>query len=496
MVTRHPLNMTETSATPEQPTAGPAPRPGPVPEPGPSAEASPPPGSDATAEVPYAARYGLVRPIAGRNLAGVCAAIGRATGTDPVLWRVLLGVLTLAGGIGMLAYFVGWILIPSEGDTASPLEAMLGRGQSGTSPVIVLIVGAIVVLTVAFGLEDGHRSALIGTATIVAIAYRLARRGRLTGANTMFGPGVEASAGAQDPADPAQDPARTFPSGFFPPPQHLFAAGAGAAPMPTMTYAVPQPIKTGPLTPHGPYATRSPYAASLGYEYPYGQSGTDPVSPAYPGLVDSVVKPPLPRPRERSALSRVTISTLLLVLGIVAVVDLFGVRVSGAVYVATAILVIASGLLVGAWFGRAKRLIVLGLVLCLALAVTSSAQTWHRPHGTTQVWTPTTVEAIESSYVLDVGDATLDLRNVDFTGKTSTVEVMAKLGSVKIILPAMVDVDISGLVKVGKARIFSDEWSGFNSNRRSVRDLGKDGEGGGHLTINATVNMGDLEVHR
>src|SRR5205814_2152264 len=52
----------------------------------------PPPGTGG-----WATRYGLVRPARGRVLAGVCAAIGRATNTDPVLWRVLFAVLTLAG---------------------------------------------------------------------------------------------------------------------------------------------------------------------------------------------------------------------------------------------------------------------------------------------------------------------------------------------------------------------------------------------------------------
>jgi phage shock protein PspC (stress-responsive transcriptional regulator) len=48
----------------------------------------------------FMARYGLVRPVTGRNFAGVCAAVGRATNTDPILWRVLFAVLTLFGGSG------------------------------------------------------------------------------------------------------------------------------------------------------------------------------------------------------------------------------------------------------------------------------------------------------------------------------------------------------------------------------------------------------------
>ena len=90
----------------------------------------PPPSGGAS----FTSRYGLVRPRHGRYLAGVCAAIGRATNTDPVLWRVLLAVLGFFGGVGILVYVAAWLIIPGEGDTASPIESMLGRGRSSMSP--------------------------------------------------------------------------------------------------------------------------------------------------------------------------------------------------------------------------------------------------------------------------------------------------------------------------------------------------------------------------
>ena len=52
-----------------------------------------------------------------------------------MLWRVLLAVLGFFGGVGMLVYLIGWLIIPGEGDTASPIESLLGRGRSGMSPV-------------------------------------------------------------------------------------------------------------------------------------------------------------------------------------------------------------------------------------------------------------------------------------------------------------------------------------------------------------------------
>ena len=43
-------------------------------------------------------------------VAGVCAAFGRYTGTDPVLWRVTVAVLAVFGGAGFVLYALGWLL--------------------------------------------------------------------------------------------------------------------------------------------------------------------------------------------------------------------------------------------------------------------------------------------------------------------------------------------------------------------------------------------------
>ncbi|HEX2772291.1 MAG TPA: PspC domain-containing protein, partial [Micromonosporaceae bacterium] len=100
-------------------TAAPAPPPGPPdesPHTDPPPPTGPPPPSGSFGPpggVPFTARYGLVRPREGRYLAGVCAAIGRATNTDPVLWRVLLAVLGFFGGIGILLYVAAWLIIPA-----------------------------------------------------------------------------------------------------------------------------------------------------------------------------------------------------------------------------------------------------------------------------------------------------------------------------------------------------------------------------------------------
>jgi len=57
----------------------------------------------------------LQRPRGGRVLGGVCAAVARSLGVEPVLVRVAAVVLTmLTGGSALLAYLLAWVLIPQE----------------------------------------------------------------------------------------------------------------------------------------------------------------------------------------------------------------------------------------------------------------------------------------------------------------------------------------------------------------------------------------------
>jgi phage shock protein C len=57
----------------------------------------------------------LVRPIAGRNIAGVCIGVSQANGWDVTTVRILTAVgFFLTSGLVGVAYLAGWIGIPEE----------------------------------------------------------------------------------------------------------------------------------------------------------------------------------------------------------------------------------------------------------------------------------------------------------------------------------------------------------------------------------------------
>ena len=75
-----------------------------------AAQAGPPhPG----AGYPTVAR--LIRPRAGRMVAGVCQGLANAYGWDVTWVRVITVLLTIfGGGLGLIAYVVFWIVMPEE----------------------------------------------------------------------------------------------------------------------------------------------------------------------------------------------------------------------------------------------------------------------------------------------------------------------------------------------------------------------------------------------
>jgi Cell wall-active antibiotics response 4TMS YvqF len=250
---------------------------------------------------------------------------------------------------------------------------------------------------------------------------------------------------------------------------------------------VPGPPR-GPLGPHGSSGYRPPFA-------PHGPYGGGPPPPYPPGAAPQPPKPP----RERSGLGAGTFSLIFVALGVVAILDLANVVNPGpSAYFAAALATVGLGLLVGAWFGRARWLIALGLALCAALTIATAAERWGSVDdvGADVVWTPQSVDELATRYENNFGNAVLDLSNVNFVGQDVRVEVDVTFGELDVILPPNVDVTASVDVNAGDAQVFDESWGGVNQAPGDVTDLGVDGRGGGHLRLDVHVSAGNVEVHR
>jgi hypothetical protein len=219
-----------------------------------------------------------------------------------------------------------------------------------------------------------------------------------------------------------------------------------------------------------------------------------PPAPSGPGVTATPAPPPV---RPHSALGRLTVSLAAFALGVVVLIDVAGAHVPASTYFATPLAVVAAGLVLGAWYGRARGLIGLGVVLTVLLAIAAALEGWNLTGTHDSVnWRPAGFEQVAPGYRIGVGDAVLDLSAVNFTGHTATIQVHLSMGNLDIVLPSTVDVEVHSTVKVGDATVLGQEWGGIGQGEHIVTDTGADGPGGGHLTITAVVNVGDLEVRR
>jgi hypothetical protein len=185
-----------------------------------------------------------------------------------------------------------------------------------------------------------------------------------------------------------------------------------------------------------------------------------------------------------------------------AVLNLAGFNIPPLAFFAVALGLIGVALILGTWVGRARWLVIPGIVLALALGGGAAATvdgawpTWTHNTGTV-TWAPASIAALQHEYRLGVGDATLDLSSLDFS-EAGPVDIVTSvnLGSLKVIVPSNVDVTVDATVNVGDARVFQEQWDGLGQPPRTVTNLGPDGAGGGQLHLTTFVHTGDLEVSR
>lgn len=371
-----------------------------------------------------------------RVFAGVCGGLARYCGADPVVFRIALAVLVFFGGVGAVIYAACWLFLPEDGDSASPIEALMGRGQSSTSPMTTVILAILGVLAIGVALR-GETAMLLALAVLGIVL--LARRSPVV-------PGPPTTAAGQ--ADPAAAP--TVPTAYAP--YGPFGGGVGGAP------AAPPP---------------------------------PPVSMAKPP------QPPKP-PKPRSPLGRIVGSLTLVVLGLMLAADrLFDVSIPSPVYVAVALGIVGAGLVVGTWYGRSRSLIALGLLLCIALPVASAASgaSGLGDQIADRRWEPVAAAAVHPTYDVGFGEGTLDLTRVDFTEHSVSTRADVGFGHLVVIVPSNVDVTVTGSAGAGNINLFGLETNGSDVHR-TVTDFGADGAGGGDLKLNVEVGFGALEVVR
>lgn len=204
--------------------------------------------------------------------------------------------------------------------------------------------------------------------------------------------------------------------------------------------------------------------------------------------------PPRPvDPRRRGPLLfPFTLALTVLSLGVVGTVDLAGTDVAPSAYPATVLGVVGLMLVVGAFFGRAGGLILIGLLAAVATAVTSVVDDDHI--GEVRE-TPRSAAALDARYDLGIGDLVIDLSEIpddqlaDLDGRK--LEVDNRVGHIRVVVPDEgLDVDVDAQIIAGEVILFDKDKS--DSSEKASHDGGDDDTP--TLSIEADMFLGQIEV--
>lgn len=109
----------------------------------------------------------LYRPQQGAMIFGVCAGIGRYFDVDPVLVRLVFVLLTLYGGLGIVAYVAFALVMPSERSVGQGTWGVVRENlQAVREGASVAGRGAAQALRAGTG-DGGRRRYLFGLALVV-----------------------------------------------------------------------------------------------------------------------------------------------------------------------------------------------------------------------------------------------------------------------------------------------------------------------------------------
>jgi phage shock protein PspC (stress-responsive transcriptional regulator) len=384
-----------------------------------------------------------IRPANRRVFAGV--AQGAADALDiSVGWaRAIFVLLALFGGLGVPLYLAGWILMPGEGERES-IASRWARGIGGDGMRWVgigLIVAAGIVLLSSTGFVRGG---WIWASALLIIGVLL-YRGDL------------------------ETPGRTQPPPI-------------AATEEPAVYGAARPTGSGADSDGAPYSDETVASFAASPYSPVSAPTTDVYAPPAP-------IPVLPPPPPRSILGRLTLAGVLLTLGVMALLDNLDIaRPDAKHYIAAVIAVVGVALVVGAWWGRTRGSIAIGLLLAPTLILTTLVEVPFEGSIGEARFSPETRTEIASPYEHAIGELRIDLRDLD---EDAALRAELGIGSLRVIVPADADISVISEIGIGQLEVLGLTRGGLGVDR-TVTSSGD----GPELVLDLEVGIGELRVER
>jgi phage shock protein PspC (stress-responsive transcriptional regulator) len=368
-------------------------------------------------------------------IGGVAGGIADYFGIDPLLVRLAFAGFALIGGGGIVLYVLGWIFIPERGEGEASAVAPKFDAMKYLGIGLIVIATLIFVDGIGFGSDGlGLFEHFFFALILVGLGLFLLRR--------------EPQAQTSPPSPPPVEPGQQTTAQTVAPQQT-----ARAPAPPTTTY---------PATP-------------VGYE------------PAGAG-----------KSRSRSSLGLFTLAAILLITGAAAFLNNLGVTsFDGGQLSALALILLGGGLIVGAWWGRARWLIWIGVLIfpfvAFANLIDLSMVSRNGEVGT-YFASPQTQTDIGDGYEILAGDATIDLADFEFTPDEQVeLEVDIAFGQLFVMVPRDAYVEIDGSIQGGEIQFFNSRRGG-----QGVELVDSDGDPNSAAKVSLQLDgaLGRIEVQR
>jgi phage shock protein PspC (stress-responsive transcriptional regulator) len=207
-----------------------------------------------------------------------------------------------------------------------------------------------------------------------------------------------------------------------------------------------------------------------------------PAQPVEPARVE-VKMPPSP-------LGWYVLAAMLVAVGLLAMVQNVGqLDVELGQYFGVALLLLGIGLVIGSWWGRARLLILLGLLL-LPLGVAASFVTAPIEGGWgDQTFAPTNAAELRSEYRLVGGRMTLDLTQLAAATAPIHIDASVAMGQLNVIVPERAELDVQMAIG-GGGMAFLGPYVGGTSLTDEFVSHGS----GQWMVLSLVVGVGELRV--
>ena len=403
---------------------------------------NPPPGYGQPPYGDYRPAPRLTRRTHDKVIGGVAGGVADYFGIDPLIVRLGFAALALAGGGGILLYVLGWIFIPARG-VGEPIRAGSRIDLPKWFGIGLLVLAALVLIPSLSYLGSEN---LLGSELFWALV--------------LGGLGVYLLKKEPQPKATAQPP---------PPP-----------------YVPPPPPHPGPTPPAGrgggPVAYTAPaVGVAQGASYPAPPAG-------YVASGGGRLR------RERSRLGPITLASALLAVGGAALLNNIGLTsLTGGQLGALALIVLGAGLVVGAWWGRARWLTFIGLLLLPFVALFNLVDVPLRGEVGSNFSTPRSQEDIDANYEVLAGDLTVDLGQYRFYEEPADLDLDLAFGEVTVYVPRGVYVEMTGSMEAGQIDFLGTSRGGRSLD---INDADGDPASDARLTIALDAGVGHVEVIR